>query len=56
VEIDNRAREMGADFGLPTVGRTRLDELERMIDDDLEPNIRLPEAEIDRWKGQFHAQ
>lgn len=56
VEIDNRAREMGADFGLPTVARTQLERLEQMIDDELQLNIRLPQAEIDQWKGQFHAR
>jgi polysaccharide pyruvyl transferase WcaK-like protein len=56
VEIDNRAHEMGADFGLPTVGRTDFEGLERMIDDDLHLNVRLPQTQIDRWRSQFHAQ
>jgi polysaccharide pyruvyl transferase WcaK-like protein len=56
VEIDNRAREMGADVGLPTVGRTDFGQLERMIEDDLYLNLRLPQAQIDRWRSQFHAQ
>ena len=53
VEIDNRAREMGADFGLPTVGRTDFERLERMITEPLEIAVNLPQAAIDRWKGQF---
>jgi polysaccharide pyruvyl transferase WcaK-like protein len=53
VEIDNRAREMGSDFGLPTVGRTDYLELERMIEEDQNLKIRLPQEAIDRWKGQF---
>jgi polysaccharide pyruvyl transferase WcaK-like protein len=56
VEIDNRAREMGSDFGLPTVARTDFEQLERMIEEDLHLNVSLPQAEIDRWKGQFDEQ
>jgi polysaccharide pyruvyl transferase WcaK-like protein len=53
VAIDNRAREMGIDFGLPTVGRTEFERLERMIAEPLEIAIRTPQGEIDRWKSQF---
>jgi polysaccharide pyruvyl transferase WcaK-like protein len=55
VEIDNRAREMGQDFGLPTVERTDFDRLERMITEPFEISVRLPNAEIAKWKGQFQA-
>jgi len=55
VEIDNRAREMGQDFGLPTVARTDFDRLEHMIKGPLEISVRLPNTEIDIWKGQFRA-
>jgi len=54
VAIDNRAREMGNDFGLPTVGRTEFEQLERMIVEPLDIAIRTPQAEIERWKSQFH--
>jgi polysaccharide pyruvyl transferase WcaK-like protein len=53
VEIDNRAREMGSDFGLPTVGRTEFDRLEQMITTPFETAVRLPDAAIARWKNQF---
>jgi polysaccharide pyruvyl transferase WcaK-like protein len=53
VEIDNRAREMAADFGLPTVTRDDFRRLEQMIEDPLEIAIRVPDAEIARWKQQF---
>ena len=53
VEIDNRARELGSDFGLPTVGRTDFDRLERMIADPFETAVRLPDTSIARWKSQF---
>ena len=56
VEIDNRALEMGADFGLPTVGRTQFEQLERMIAEPLSINIRVPQSEIDQWKNQFRAR
>lgn len=53
VEIDNRAREMGGDFGLPTVGRTEFEGLERMIVEPQQISVRTPQTDIDRWKGQF---
>jgi polysaccharide pyruvyl transferase WcaK-like protein len=53
VEIDNRAREMGQDFGLPTVGRDEFERLEQMIEDALEIAVRLPVKEIELWKAQF---
>jgi polysaccharide pyruvyl transferase WcaK-like protein len=55
VEIDNRAREMGADFGLPTVGRTEFDRLDAMIAAPLETAVRRPDDAISRWKRQFGA-
>ncbi len=56
VEIDNRAREMGADFGLPTVGRTQFERLESMIAEPLSINIRVPQSEIEQWKSQFRTR
>ena len=53
VAIDNRAREMGNDFGLPTVGRRDFEQLESMITEPLDIAIRTPLAEIERWKLQF---
>ena len=53
VEIDNRAREMGGDFGLPTVGRTEFDRLESMIEQPFEIAVNLPVREIEAWKAQF---
>jgi polysaccharide pyruvyl transferase WcaK-like protein len=55
VEIDNRAREMGRDFGLPTVARTDFDRLEHMIKGPLEISLSLPNREINIWKDQFQA-
>ena len=53
VEIDNRAHEMGGDFGLPTVGRTDFERLETMLSAPLEICVRTADAAIARWKGQF---
>ena len=53
VEIDNRAREMGRDFGLPTVARTDFAKLEQMIEGGADILVRPPFGEIERWKRQF---
>ncbi len=53
VEIDNRAHEMGTDFGLPTVGRTDFERLEQMIASSFETAVNLPNTSIARWKSQF---
>jgi polysaccharide pyruvyl transferase WcaK-like protein len=55
VEIDNRAREMGRDFGLPTVERTDFAKLGHMIGEHAEIAVRPPWAEIERWKRQFRS-
>jgi polysaccharide pyruvyl transferase WcaK-like protein len=54
VEIDNRAREMGGDFALPTVARDDFAKLERLIRDPFGVQLRLPLEAIARWKSQFH--
>jgi polysaccharide pyruvyl transferase WcaK-like protein len=53
VEIDNRAREMGKDFGLPTVERKDFAKLEAMVRGPLNIEVHPPLAEIARWKAQF---
>jgi polysaccharide pyruvyl transferase WcaK-like protein len=53
IEIDNRAHEMGSDFGLPTVGRTDFERLEQMIATPFETAVQLPDLSIARWKSQF---
>ena len=50
VEIDNRAREMGRDFNLPTVERDNFERLTAMIDGSLSVDLRPPTPEIARWK------
>lgn len=53
IEIDNRAREMGRDFNLPTVKRDDAAALEDMIDRPTDLNIVLPREEIRRWLDQW---
>jgi polysaccharide pyruvyl transferase WcaK-like protein len=55
VEIDNRAREMGRDFGLPTVPRYDPQRLERAILEPRPAEVRPPWPEIARWRRQFAA-
>ncbi|MFZ5615888.1 MAG: polysaccharide pyruvyl transferase family protein [Pseudomonadota bacterium] len=53
IEIDNRAREMGKDFNLPTVKRDDLAALEAMIDRPSALKIALPRDDIGRWLDQW---
>ncbi|MGL4542486.1 MAG: polysaccharide pyruvyl transferase family protein, partial [Polymorphobacter sp.] len=51
VEIDNRAKEMGRDFNLPTVARDDFERLEAMIDGELAIAVTPPAEAIARWKA-----
>lgn len=53
IEIDNRAREMGRDFNLPTVAREDFVSLESMIAAPRPMRISLPKADIARWLDQW---
>lgn len=53
VSIDNRAKEMGADFDLPIIERNEIDNLENVINNKLEININLNYDAINKWKEQF---
>jgi polysaccharide pyruvyl transferase WcaK-like protein len=55
VAIDNRAREMGQDFALPTVDRTDIERLEHLVPAPFETAVKLPNEAIARWKAQFHS-
>ena len=55
VEVDNRAKMMGADWGLPTVARDAMDRVSSWIGGSSEVDLRLPRSEIEEWKGQFAA-
>lgn len=56
IEIDNRAREMGRDFQLPTIARNDFAALESMIDQPLQQKITLPRSEINRWLDQWKSE
>lgn len=53
LEVDNRAKEIGRDTGLPTVPRDDLEAVRRWIDEPPPFRIRLPVANIERWRNQF---
>lgn len=53
VEIDNRAAEMGRDFGLPTVKRRDFARLEALITGPMPIKVTPPVDRIAEWKGQF---
>lgn len=52
--IDNRARDIGRETGLPTLDRALVaTDLKRMILGDLTPNLTIPTGEIERFLQQF---
>jgi polysaccharide pyruvyl transferase WcaK-like protein len=53
IEVDNRATEMGRDFGLPTVARTDFGRMDAMIAGPLAIAVNPPVEAIARWQGQF---
>lgn len=53
VIIDNRAAEISKDTGLPAVERGDLEAVEQWIGKSDTVRLRLPDAEIERWKAQF---
>ena len=54
LSVDNRATEMGNDFGLPIVDRSDIDSIESKVTSTFPTEIRLPKAKIDQWKNQFN--
>ena len=56
VEVDNRARMMGADWGLPTIERDDFDGITSWIGRSAEVDLRLPRSTIEDWKHQFYVQ
>ncbi|WP_139903731.1 polysaccharide pyruvyl transferase family protein [Clostridium thermarum] len=53
IGIDNRAKEMGQDFGLPIISRDDVRELEKRIHSDYLLNLKIPFENITKWKKQF---
>lgn len=55
VAVDNRARQIGADTGLPVIERQEIASglLEGWINNPSPSRIQVPFERIERWKGQF---
>lgn len=54
IAVDNRARQIGADTGLPVIERDLLqNELADWINGQQETSITLPWDNIALWKNQF---
>ena len=53
IGIDNRAKEMAQDFGLPVLDENRIEELERWINAKYSLKLNIPFERIDSWKQQF---
>lgn len=53
VRVDNRATEIAKDTGLPTMERKDFVHMNEWISGSETPDIRLPTANIARWKQQF---
>jgi polysaccharide pyruvyl transferase WcaK-like protein len=53
ISVDNRAKEIAFDTGLPTVAREDREALLRWIEGSDVVRIRLPMNEISRWRQQF---
>lgn len=51
--IDNRAFEKEKDFNITVCGRGRLDDLDKLIRNELDTEIKLPVENIKKWKNQF---
>ena len=53
LSIDNRARELGKDTGLPVLARDATKEIEHWIEAGHPTKVSLPVDDIDAWKSQF---
>jgi polysaccharide pyruvyl transferase WcaK-like protein len=53
VAVDNRAAEMGKDFGLPVISDLSAESVERAFVTDRQISLRLPFEAIAKWRAQF---
>jgi polysaccharide pyruvyl transferase WcaK-like protein len=53
LSIDERAREIGEDTGLPVVDRSDITCIEQFIRSKSTTTILLPWSDIERWRNQF---
>lgn len=56
IAIDNRARQIGEDTGLPVLEREEgyLHKLANWVNHPVKTEINLPWTSIDKWKKQFN--
>ena len=53
IGIDNRAKEMARDFGLPVLDEESMDKLEEWINVPYSLELKIPFERIESWKRQF---
>lgn len=53
VSVDNRAREMGRDFNLPTLERAEIDKLAERIENPMQMSVNIPTDAIELFREQF---
>lgn len=53
IEVDNRAKEIAKDTGLPTVGRDDLKAVANWVEASQPCTVHVRKEPIDRWKQQF---
>lgn len=53
IEVDNRAKEISKDTGLPTVDRNDVETIQKWIDKSEPVKITMPWETITQWKEQF---
>ncbi|MGA8259299.1 MAG: polysaccharide pyruvyl transferase family protein [Arenicellales bacterium] len=55
IGVDNRAREISRETGLPTVRREDLDAIEHWADNSEQCEVHIKKGPIERWMQQFDA-
>ena len=54
ISIDNRAKNIGKDTGLPVIQREDIEILlQKKIQSEFVTDIRMPMSNIEKWKKQF---
>jgi len=53
LQVDNRAKEISKDTGLPTIDRHNLEYIEDWINSKSQTNIQMDITSINDWKSQF---
>ena len=53
IGVDNRAKELQADFGIPVIDQGSIEQLEDVIQKQIKLDIKLPTDEIKKFLSQF---